>query len=37
MTKIDVINSGFNLGNELDYMLDRSYTAASRLNYQFYL
>lgn len=31
------VNSGFNLGNELDYMLDRNYTAASRLNYQFYL
>ncbi|PYH71899.1 class I SAM-dependent methyltransferase [Aspergillus vadensis CBS 113365] len=25
------------MGNELDYMLDRSYTAASRLNFQFYL
>jgi SAM-dependent methyltransferase len=38
MTKIDnITKSGFNLGNELDYMLDRSYTAASRLNYQFYL
>ncbi|GIJ84793.1 hypothetical protein Asppvi_003644 [Aspergillus pseudoviridinutans] len=39
MTKIDnsTINSGFNVGNELEYMLDRSYTAASRLNYQFYL
>ncbi|KAL2819613.1 S-adenosyl-L-methionine-dependent methyltransferase [Aspergillus cavernicola] len=39
MTIIDetTVTSGFNLGNELDYMLDRSYTAASRLNYQFYL
>ncbi|KAE8321016.1 hypothetical protein BDV39DRAFT_197985 [Aspergillus sergii] len=38
MNQMDnVVNSGFNLGNELDYMLDRSYTAASRLNYQFYL
>ncbi|OJZ83591.1 hypothetical protein ASPFODRAFT_83056 [Aspergillus luchuensis CBS 106.47] len=25
------------MGNELDYMLDRNYTAASRLNFQFYL
>lgn len=27
----------FNLGNEQDYMLDRSYAASSRLNFQFYL
>lgn len=33
----ETISSGFNLGNELDYMLDRNYTAASRLNFQFYL
>ncbi|OJI89961.1 hypothetical protein ASPTUDRAFT_185839 [Aspergillus tubingensis CBS 134.48] len=33
----ETINSGFNMGNELDYMLDRNYTAASRLNFQFYL
>lgn len=39
MTRTDenTISSGFDLGNELDYMLDRGYTAASRLNYQFYL
>ncbi|KAB8076139.1 hypothetical protein BDV29DRAFT_170835 [Aspergillus leporis] len=36
-TEESTISSGFDLGNELDYMLDRSYTAASRLNYQFYL
>ncbi|KAF7592023.1 hypothetical protein BBP40_000804 [Aspergillus hancockii] len=36
-TDENTVNSGLDLGNELDYMLDRSYTAASRLNYQFYL
>ncbi|KAI2828072.1 hypothetical protein CBS147343_1949 [Aspergillus niger] len=33
----ETMRSGFNMGNELDYMLDRNYTAASRLNLQFYL
>ncbi|KAB8068890.1 hypothetical protein BDV29DRAFT_199087 [Aspergillus leporis] len=36
-TEGNTTSSGFDLGNELDYMLDRSYKAASRLNYQFYL